>query len=133
MDICTSFRLWQRPLSNIIFCIAKCEYKRRKLLIENKLIICAFGNLNYQISREKFEPEPGFEPRIFSPALYHMSYPGSHASSCSRRSEVRISVQVRIFLLRTDKGRKLKASQPHLQTCDILYYIVIYLYASLRR
>ena len=34
-----------------------------KLLIENKLIICALGNLNYQISREKFEPEPGFESR----------------------------------------------------------------------
>ena len=34
-----------------------------KLLIENKLIICALGNLHYKISREKFEPEPGFEPR----------------------------------------------------------------------
>ena len=32
------------------------------LLIENKLIICAFGNLHYKISREKFEPQPGFEP-----------------------------------------------------------------------
>ena len=32
-----------------------------KLLTENKLIICALGNLHYQISREKFEPEPGFE------------------------------------------------------------------------
>ena len=32
-----------------------------KLLIENKLIICALGNLHYQISREKFEPELGFE------------------------------------------------------------------------
>ena len=29
-----------------------------KLLIENKLIICALGNLHYKISREKFEPEP---------------------------------------------------------------------------
>ena len=29
-----------------------------KLLIENKLIIGALGNLHYQISREKFEPEP---------------------------------------------------------------------------
>ena len=28
-------------------------------LSENKLIICAFVNLHYQISREKFEPEPG--------------------------------------------------------------------------
>ena len=38
------------------------------------------GNLHYKISREKFEPEPGFEPRtsgFFSPALYHLSYPGS--------------------------------------------------------
>ena len=34
-----------------------------KLLIENKLIICALGNLHYKISREKFVPEPGFEPR----------------------------------------------------------------------
>ena len=34
-----------------------------ELLIENKLIICALGNLYHQISREKFEPEPGFEPR----------------------------------------------------------------------
>ena len=34
-----------------------------ELLIENKLIICALGNLHYKISREKFEPEPGFEPR----------------------------------------------------------------------
>ena len=33
------------------------------LLIENKLIICALGNFHYKISREKFEPEPGFEPR----------------------------------------------------------------------
>ena len=34
-----------------------------KLLIENKLIIVALGILHYKISREKFEPEPGFEPR----------------------------------------------------------------------
>ena len=37
------------------------EYIQIKLLIEEKLIICALGNLHYQISREKFEPEPGFE------------------------------------------------------------------------
>ena len=30
-----------------------------KLIIENKHIICALGNLHYRISREKFEPEPG--------------------------------------------------------------------------
>ena len=34
-----------------------------KLLIENKLIICALGNLHYEISRGKIEPEPGFQPR----------------------------------------------------------------------
>ena len=34
-----------------------------KFLIENKLIISAMGNLHYKISREKFEPEPGFKPR----------------------------------------------------------------------
>ena len=28
-----------------------------KLLIEKKLMICALGNLHFQISREKFEPE----------------------------------------------------------------------------
>ena len=33
--------------------------KRFKLLIENKLIIRALGNLHYKISREKFEAEPG--------------------------------------------------------------------------
>jgi hypothetical protein len=32
-----------------------------KLLSENKLIICAFVNLHYQISREQFVPEPGLE------------------------------------------------------------------------
>ena len=36
--------------------------KRNLLLLsEHKLIICAFVNLHYQISREKFEPEPGLE------------------------------------------------------------------------
>ena len=49
---------------------------RVKLLIQNKLIICALRNLHYQISREKFEPEPGFEPRTSRPALYQLSYPG---------------------------------------------------------
>ena len=39
------------------------KYIQIKLLIEDKLIICALGNLHYQISREKFELEPGFEPR----------------------------------------------------------------------
>ena len=30
-------------------------------VFENKLIICSFGNVRYQISREKFEPEPELE------------------------------------------------------------------------
>ena len=62
-----------------------------KLLIENKLIICALRNLHYQISREKLEPEPGFEPRTsgFLAQLVERraknpevrgSYPGSGSS-----------------------------------------------------
>ena len=35
----------------------------KKFLIVNKLIICTLGNLHYRISKEKFEPEPGFESR----------------------------------------------------------------------
>ena len=38
-------------------------FNQIKLLIENKLIISALRILHYQISREKFEPEPGFEPQ----------------------------------------------------------------------
>jgi hypothetical protein len=34
---------------------------RIKLLSENKLTICAFVHVHYQISRENFEPEPGLE------------------------------------------------------------------------
>ena len=34
-----------------------------KLLRKNKLVICAFLHLHEQISREKFEPEPGLELR----------------------------------------------------------------------
>ena len=44
-----------------------------KLLIEDKLIICALGNLHYQISREKFEPEPGFQPRTSGFLALHPS------------------------------------------------------------
>ena len=36
------------------------------IFIENKLIICALGNLHYKISREKFEPEPGQPSSIVS-------------------------------------------------------------------
>ena len=50
-----------------------------KLLSGNKLLIWGFGNLHYQISREKFEPEPGLW-----------------------MSEVRIPIQVQIFLLKSD-------------------------------
>ena len=39
------------------------EKEQIKLVIRDKLIICALGNLHYQISREKVEPEPGFETR----------------------------------------------------------------------
>ena len=35
-----------------------------KLLIESKPIVCLpWEILHYKISREKLEPEPGFEPR----------------------------------------------------------------------
>ena len=33
------------------------EVRKYMILIENKFIICALGNLHYQISRDKFEPE----------------------------------------------------------------------------
>ena len=55
--------------SQTVGCIlSKCELIQEsdiqiKLLIENKFIICALGNLYYKISREKFEQEPGFETR----------------------------------------------------------------------
>ena len=59
-----------------------------KLLSENKFIMCALGNWLYQISRKKFEPKPGFEP-----------------------SEIRIPVQLQIFLLRSDNKRLVKNSR----------------------
>ena len=40
-------------------CASEINTKLNKLLIENKLIICALRNLHHKISREKFEPEPG--------------------------------------------------------------------------
>ena len=56
-------------------------------LLNFSLRICKLKYIKqYKISREKFEPDPGFEHldlRISSPPLYHLSYPGSHASSCS--------------------------------------------------
>ena len=35
-----------------------------KLSSGNELIICASSKLQYQIPREKFEPDPGFEPEL---------------------------------------------------------------------
>ena len=42
----------------ITFTIFTEYYDIQIRLIENKLLICALGNLHYQMSREKFEPEP---------------------------------------------------------------------------
>ena len=33
-------------------------------LLSEQFIICDLENLHYQISREKIEPKPGFDPRI---------------------------------------------------------------------
>ena len=53
-------------------------YLQIKLLSENKLKLCAFVNLHYQISRQKlFEPESELEV------------------------QVRVPVQVQIFLLKS--------------------------------
>ena len=38
--------------------------QKQMIISENKLVICALGNSHYYISREKFEPELGFEPQI---------------------------------------------------------------------
>ena len=48
---------WERNLRTV--------YEVIYLVFENKLIICALGNLHYKISREKFEPELGFGPPDF--------------------------------------------------------------------
>ena len=70
------------------------------LLIEDKLIICALGNLHYQISREKFEPEPGFEPRtsgfLASALPLELSRIAQVVEHRARNPELRI------FLLRSD-------------------------------
>ena len=40
------------------------KFKGNQLLIETKPIVCLpWENLHYKISREKLEPEPGFDPR----------------------------------------------------------------------
>ena len=49
------------------------------------LVHYVWNKNNYQISREKYEPEPGFQPRTSGSLARHSttSYPGSHASSRS--------------------------------------------------
>ena len=42
----------------------------------NKLMICLV-KLQFQISREKFEPGAGFETQTSRLVLYYFSYPGS--------------------------------------------------------
>ena len=61
-----------------------------KLLIENKLIICALGNLHYKISREIFDFQPGALPLELS-----------WFTCLLRRSEVRIPDLVQILLFRS--------------------------------
>ena len=39
----------------------KVYWTKFKLLVKTNLIICAFVHFHYQISREKFDPEPGLE------------------------------------------------------------------------
>ena len=56
---------WMQPVPEDLKKMSMSKWCERvliqiELLIENKLIICALGNLHYKISREKFEPEPGF-------------------------------------------------------------------------
>ena len=62
-------------------------------------------NSHYQILKEKFEPEPGIEPRT-SAFLARRSTTWSILFQVVERRdripEVRIPVQVRIFLLRSD-------------------------------
>ena len=49
-------------LASVIANHIKMHHKLDKLLLsKNKLIICAYENLHYQISREKFKPKPGLK------------------------------------------------------------------------
>ena len=64
-----------------VYC-AKFENTIFLLLIENKLIICCLG----KDLKRKIRTWIGIRTSylwITSPALYHLSYSGSHASSCS--------------------------------------------------
>ena len=53
------------------------------------------------ISREKFEPEPGFDPRISRSLAwrsYQSSYPSSHSYSCSNVPLEMINAKRFLFL-----------------------------------
>ena len=57
-------------------------------------------NSFYKISREKFEPEPGFEPRtsgFLAQRSTTLSYSGSHASSCSQGTNYKFFFQLIIW------------------------------------
>ena len=88
--------------------------KKIKLLLEIKLIIRALGNLHYRISNEKFEHESEFEPRASAWLKWHSSQEGDlkmgwheNQDSSSGRAPIRIPVQVRIFLFRSDNFKEI--------------------------
>ena len=53
---------------SVVCCIKRIKYLNQ-IISEHKLTICAFVHLYYYISRDKFEPEPGFglEVRVLIP------------------------------------------------------------------
>ena len=73
--------LWHLPRVNQLanwLHLFQFEYEIKiKLLSGNKLIICALWKLQYQVPREKFQPEPDL--KISSLALYQLCYPVSTA------------------------------------------------------
>ena len=78
-----------------------------KLLSENELIICALLKLQYQILRNFFEPEPGFEPGTYKEECLNLCAQLNQliAQLVDRQAkalEVRIPVQVQNFLLESD-------------------------------
>ena len=55
-----------------------------KLLIETKPIVCLpWEILHYKISREKLEPEPGFEPQVAERRARNPEVRGSNPGSGS--------------------------------------------------
>ena len=109
------------------------------------------GLEEFTISREKFEPKPGFEPRISrlpawcscqfsypSESVWHLSFQeeylnmgwnGNLDSSIGKsarvviwRSEVRILVQVRIFILKS----KLKSKKITMSTVNPNKFVIIF-------